>query len=146
MSWFLFAPMATDATSYANKFRRYIALGGFYSICQTIIAVILLIFLETIIIMVFGSAYRAATFPAALLILRVLFLSVGVPYQALLQCGSKPGVLVYISIGRILVSVPFLLYLIPKYGINGAAGAITLSTLFMTSLMFVISFQARPQN
>ena len=137
-------PRAAAAATDQLKFKRYVQLGFFYSVIQLVFALILLILIEPLIVLVFGGEYVNATFPAALLILQVLILSVGIPYKALIQCGDRPSRLIYISLIRLIFTVPLMMFLVPHYGVSGAAIAITSTTFLVTMIVIVLAVKYRP--
>lgn len=139
-------PRAAEAASDLRKFKRYLALSCFYVVVQLIGAVVLLLILEPIIATIFGIEYMSAVVPASILICHVLVTSIGVPFQALIQCGDRPGRLIYITLVKIMVSVTLLLYLVPQYGVIGAAGAILISTSVMTLWVLANALRDRPRE
>lgn len=140
----IMVPKAAAASADTEKFKKYLALGAFYCAIQIVSAVILVMLIDPLITLLFGSEYLAASIPAAILIVQVLASSIGVPFQALLQCGDKPSIMIYVSLIRVVISVPLLLFMIPRYSVNGAAIAITLTTTLMTAVMIWLAVKDRP--
>ena len=138
-------PKAAKAAAEPEAFKRYLMLGGFFNAVQIMVGLLLLLILHPLIILVYGDQFLAAKEPAIFLVGQVLVTSLGVPFQALIQCGEKPGTMIYVTLTKITVSASLLYYLVPEYGVNGAAAAILLTTLAMTMLVTVIAFNARPK-
>ena len=139
-------PRAAEAAIDSTKFRRYIALGGFYSAIQFMFAMVLLLFIEPLIIIVFGIEYSRAALPTTILIIQVLIFSSGIPYQALLQCGARPSRMIYIAIIKFVITVPLMMFLAPSYGVTGAAVAVTTTTFLTTIIMVMLAIKHRPMR
>lgn len=137
-------PRATEAAADSEKFKRYMALGGFYAGIQLVFGVILLLLVGPLIHVMFGAEYSHAVLPASILIGQVLATSIGIPFQSLLQCGGRPSRMVYIALIRIILTVPLLQWLIPRYAVVGAALAVTTTTLLLTVIMMFLAIKHRP--
>lgn len=137
-------PRATAATRDIDKFRRYLSLSGFYGFIQVVCGVVLLFLIEDIILLLFGDGYSDSVLPASILIIQALVVSLGIPFQALLQCGDKPSLMIAISIFRVLVAVPVLIYLVPIYGVVGASISVLITTVLLTFVVIAVAMKLRP--
>lgn len=122
-------PRAASAREDIDSFRRYIGLAGLYAMVQVIVALLIIVTMERLIGLLFGAAYLPATEVASLLVLQALFSSCTVPFQALIQCGGRPVLMLWVNGLKMLVNILLLSLLIPIYKMNGAATAVALSTL-----------------
>jgi O-antigen/teichoic acid export membrane protein len=81
-----------------------------------------------VVTLLYGSAYRGATGIVRILILEVILSGVvQVLSQAFMALG-RPGAVTLFQVSGLLLTVPILIVLVPRYGIHGAAIAILIST------------------
>jgi O-antigen/teichoic acid export membrane protein len=81
-----------------------------------------------VVTLLYGSAYRGATGIVRILILEVILSGiVQVLSQAFMALG-RPGTVTLFQVSGLLLTVPILIVLVPRYGIHGAALAILIST------------------
>lgn len=132
----VYVPKATEATENRNSFDKYMKTIMLYSVIQTLLALVIVVNIETIIQLLFGVDYSSINIVASILILQVLFEAYARGFQALIQCGPHPRHIVYSSVIRLLLSVVFLLYFVPEYGVIGGAISVA-STSFLVSIVMI---------
>lgn len=137
-------PRATAASRDIEKFRRYLLLSGFYGGIQVVCGIILLFLIEDIMLLLFGQGFSDSVLPASILIVQALVVSLGIPFQALLQCGSKPSIMISISLTRMLVAIPMLIYFVPAHGVVGASVSVLLTTILLTFIIVIVAIRRRP--
>ncbi len=103
------------------------------------VAVISILFSKEIIVLLFGSSYAGAAGAFELLIVGVVFLAIFMVCSAVFQGVDKPGTPMKILFIAVVMDVVFNFLLIPILGIEGAALATMLSTMFagITSLVLL---------
>lgn len=138
-------PKASGALHSPGRFRRYMGLAAFYAVGQTALALLVLAYIEPLILYLFGQTYVAAAQITTLLIMQVLLTSYGIPFQALVQCGRKPSLMLLITSGKLVAGLLLMPLVIPRYGLYGAAATVTVMTGGVTALLMLTALAQRPQ-
>jgi O-antigen/teichoic acid export membrane protein len=128
-------PRAASALHDGRKFRRYLGLALFYASIQTGIAVLVVIYMDQLITLLFGERYLPARDIASILVLQVLVTAYGSPFQSLVQCGSHPSHMFYVSMMRPALNVLLLPSMIGWFGLKGAALSVATTAGMVTLLM-----------
>ena len=140
-------PKAPLALIDRSRFDKYVLEGIGYAIVQSILVAILILFIDMLVPVIFGDVYRSGKQLAILLLVQVLVVAYGVPFQALLQCGKSVSMVLYLSITRMLLAVLLLKSLVPSYGAMGGAVAMVGVAGMLTVAMAILSLkQLRPAH
>ena len=94
------------------------------------VAAISIVFSKEIITLLFGSNYVGAVRAFELLVVGIVFLAIFMVCSAVFQGLSKPGTPMVILILTVVIDAVLNFILIPIYGIEGAALATMISTIF----------------
>jgi O-antigen/teichoic acid export membrane protein len=81
-----------------------------------------------LITFLYGSAYRSATGIVRILLMEVLLSGVALVLSQAFMALGQPGAVTVFQVSGLLLTIPLLIGLVPRYGIHGAALAILLST------------------
>ena len=130
-------PRAPKARANVRALKKYLALSLFYVIGQSVVAIMLIIWMKEFISLVFGNTYVEAAVVASILVVQVLFTSCAVPFQALIQCGDNPRRILWVNLTKMVMSIVLLPIFIHYYGISGAATALVL-VAFITLIIIGI--------
>lgn len=127
------APSVQNST---KAIKRYMWLSVLYFLPVLLLAVALIVWVDKVILLFFGVAYLSdlSIHISRIFILVSTVVSATAPFQALIQTGRRPQYLLYIILIKSIVSVPLLLFFVPKYGIVGAA-----SIMLLVSLLALLS-------
>ncbi len=119
----LLYPRAPEICKDKDKLKNYFGLFLVGAIPQTFIALCLLLFTDNAIQLLFGANYNSSTSVtiSRIMIITVLLTSYIVPFQALVQFGSHPRRLVYITAIKSIIAISLMLLAVPVYGVFGAA-------------------------
>lgn len=134
------APLALNGGK--KTFNRYIFEAVIYWGLQGILICGLILYMDFLIQIMFGAEYLSMKWLAILLLAQVFISSVGVPFQALLQCSRRPSIVLFLSSARLLVAFVLLKILVPLYGAVGGAIAMVSSTCFLTIIMIFFGLMA----
>ena len=146
---FQFVPLALVATMYP-RFSEYFAYdkaklsfiferGIKYLLIIAIpIAVGIAILSEDIIIKLYTEEYRASIFPLQILITSLIFSYLSFPIGAFLNACNKQVIQTTIVGVVMVVNIILNLFLIPHYGIVGAASAAFIGNLFLTVFGYLV--------
>jgi len=106
------------------------------------VAAISIMFSRAIIVMLFGVGYAGAARAFQLLIVGVVFLAIFMVCSAVFQGVDKPGTPMKILMIAVVMDVVFNFLFIPTLGIEGAALATMISTMFagITSLVMLWAY------
>ncbi len=138
-------PKAPAALKNHVHFKRYLFLCLLYATLQTIAAAILIIWLAPIISLLFGVEYVSTATITAILIIQALITSYGSPFQALIQAGRTPSIILLITSTKLVISSIILLGLVSRFGILGAAtGAAIIAAMSSMMLAFAAFKYSRP--
>jgi O-antigen/teichoic acid export membrane protein len=86
--------------------------------------------------LLYGSGYRAATPALRILVLEVVLAGATLVLSQAFMALGRPGVITTLQIIGLLLTIPIMLFLVPRLGIIGAAIALFLSTT--VRLIFVL--------
>lgn len=128
-------PEAPAALHRRDAMRHYLKTAGIFLAASLILSAVLAGSMGWVLELVFGTEYRGAAPIANLLLLKVLAGIAGVPFQVLLQCGTKPSRFLFIVLARLAVSWLMLTILVPTAGALGAAGSAALVAWMATGMM-----------
>lgn len=131
----ILVPEAPGALRRQEIMRHYRRTAGIFLVASLVLSAMLALFMGWVIEFTFGEEYRGAEIVANLLLLKVLAGIAGVPFQVLLQCGTKPSLFLFIVMARLMVSWMLLAVLVPVYGGVGAAGSAALVAWMVTGVM-----------
>jgi O-antigen/teichoic acid export membrane protein len=122
------APLAwADKTARSSYFLQ----ATFYFVVQAFAALCLFVLMDLVVSALFGQQYTSVGRAADVLLLQVLFAALGLPFQLLIQCSTRPQYMVFINILRLVVGVLVLSALVPAYGVVGAAVGVTATSLLL---------------
>lgn len=131
----ILVPEAPDALRRPEIMRHYRSTAGIFLAASLAMSAMLAVAMGGVLEFAFGAEYRGAETVANLLLLKVLAGIAGVPFQVLLQCGTKPSLFLFIVLARLIVSWMLLAFLVPAYGGLGAAGSAALAAWMVTGVM-----------
>jgi O-antigen/teichoic acid export membrane protein len=134
-------PKAPFAINDRNRFDKYILEAGGYILLQSVLVVMLIAFMDPIIKLIFGKVYLAMKTLAVFLLVQVLVVAIGVPFQSLLQCGKNVKIVLYLSVARLLVAIGLLYVMVPAYGATGGAAAMVGAAGVHTTFMFYLGMK-----
>jgi O-antigen/teichoic acid export membrane protein len=137
-------PKATAASRNLDAFKQYLRLSSFYGFIQVVCGVVLLFILNDLIVILFGHGFSDSVFPSGILIVQALVMSLGIPFQALIQCGNRPSIMIGISLVRVFVAIPMLMYFIPLYGVVGAATSVLITSFMLTLIIIALALRHKP--
>jgi O-antigen/teichoic acid export membrane protein len=119
--------VATESDS-SERFRHTYRIGFKYLAALGIfVAFLVSVLREPMIALLFGSTYRAAAVPVAILAWNTAFGYVGAVYLSLFIAQSRQRPLLLVSAASLAVNVLLNLAWIPPYGASGAAAATLLA-------------------
>ena len=124
-------PRAPAAWSNESARRMFFAQALFYFLVQASVAVLVYLFMEDVVTVLFGAEYSPVAPVADILLLQVLFAALVLPFQLLIQCSDKPAYMVIINVLRLVLGMILLAVLVPMHGVLGAAVSVALTSLFM---------------
>jgi O-antigen/teichoic acid export membrane protein len=87
--------------------------------------------------LLYGADYRGATPVLRILVLEVVLAGAALVLSQAFMALGRPGVITGLQIIGLLLTIPFMLLLVPRFGIVGAAVALFLSTTIR--LIFVLA-------
>jgi O-antigen/teichoic acid export membrane protein len=102
------------------------------------IALISLIFVKLGIKLLYGPEYLPAVKPFILLLPGIISLGVCRIFSSYISARGKPGLITIANILSFIVNLPLIFYLIPKWGIAGAAVASTLAYIVTTIVVSIL--------
>ncbi len=109
------------------------------TLCTLSLASVIYVFGPSVLHLLYGRAYVSAAPMLRILLIEVVFASLtGVLAQAAMALG-RPGIVTLLQSIGLALTVPFMMFLIPRYGMLGAAYALLMST-FCRFLFIQISF------
>jgi O-antigen/teichoic acid export membrane protein len=127
----ILTPKAATAIHDRIRLRRYLLIGGFYSVLFTAAAAALLVFIEPVASLLFGEQYRGVEEIAVVLIVTTVLRTYTIPFQAMIPCGPRPTDMVYLSVANLAVTALLLTVLVPRFGVVGGAYAVAGSSAIM---------------
>lgn len=139
----ILVPKAVTALHDENLFKRYLGLAAFYAVLQTILALVVIYFMEQLVMLLFGEGYGQAVLVGTILIMQVLLLSYGVPFKALVQAGPRHSYMVGISVLRLIMGMILLSWWVPEYGLQGAAAAVATVEVLVTAVLIAAALASR---
>lgn len=139
----ILVPKAVSALHDGKMFRRYLGLAAFYGVLQTMLALVVMFFMGQLVFLLFGESYEPAVPVGIILIIRVLLLSYGIPFKALIQAGPRPSYMIGITVLRLIVGFMLLSWWVPEFGLLGAAAAITVVEVLITVVMIAAALASR---
>jgi O-antigen/teichoic acid export membrane protein len=92
-------------------------------------AIVALVLLPALIPLFYGSAFLAAGSITRILILETFLMSIASVFAQAFNSTGRPGIVSGFQAGWVCTSIMFLFLLVPRLGLNGAAIALTLSSL-----------------
>lgn len=140
----LFLPIITGYYS-RKKFRQveeiYKRVSKWIFFVNFPLLLLMAIFSRQIIRIIFGQDYLSATTPLAILVFGYLVYSLSYTSSNILSMAKKTKLIFYITLIFTASNILFNYLLIPKYGVNGAAVATSLS--YITGSLFFVFFGYR---
>lgn len=94
-----------------------------------------------LLILLYGSEYRGATNVVRILVVEVILSGVTLVLSQVFMALARPGIITVLQATGLLLTIPLLLLLVPRFGVEGAATALFLSTV-VRLLAVVWSFRA----
>lgn len=131
----LFPRISSIMDTKANNLTSRIARHTFFIIF--ILALIIASLTKPLIKILFGSAFLSSAMPLLILLPGIVALSFSKILTADLAGRGKPQFGAYSSFVSLAVNIPLNLYLIPKWGISGAAFASTIAYIIATLVVFI---------
>lgn len=132
-----YSKLQDDLPALRRAYLRTLSTILFVCIPATIGVVVIA---ESIIHVIYGSKWEAAVLPLQILVVFGLFRAVAGINGYLFEGIGKPDIPLYVSLVRLAILVPIIFPLIDKFGLAGAAIAITV-TMALQWLIFVILTQ-----
>ncbi len=122
----LFPKMISKSTDVVHSLTgQAVRITTFMTGCAALVVALLG---PQVMTLLYGPAYRGATGIVRILLLEVVLSGVvQVLSQAFMALG-RPGTVTLFQVSGLLLTVPVLMVLVPRYGIHGAAFAILIST------------------
>lgn len=128
--------ISENITIQANRITLFVSI---------IIAITIFITGRFVIPAMYGEDFSAALLPMNILLIGTVGLSMQKVITKYFSGIGKPLITSYTAIIGLIVNLPLLYYLIPKYGIIGAALATTI-TYFLMGIISIILFQKLSNN
>jgi O-antigen/teichoic acid export membrane protein len=98
------------------------------TLCTVTMASVIYVFGPSVLHLLYGRAYVSAAPMLRILLIEVVFASLtGVLAQAAMALG-RPGIVTLLQSIGLALTVPFMMFLIPRFGMLGAAYALLMST------------------
>jgi O-antigen/teichoic acid export membrane protein len=117
----------TSIHSYLHNILSLIIFAIFpFSIC-------IIIFSSPLIIYMYGESYEPAIYPLIILMLGIPFYAVYVTYKGLIASTSKTTIFIKMIGFSCLLNILLNFYLIPLYGLNGAAASTAVAYISLSS-------------
>ncbi len=141
----ILVPKAATAVHERTEFRSYLQAAGGYAVASTVAAALTLVFLEPIVLLLFGEMFVGIRDITAVLILYTLVTGYTIPFQTLVQVGKRPRNMLLLSTVRLTVTAVLLSLLIPRWGVFGAAYAMLAASVIMLVAFGVVAARAAPR-
>ena len=132
--------------SYKGKYRKFRTARNFLVILfflSVIYFCFVFVFGEQLIVLLFGNSFRQAYFPLIILSIGLLMKSSVSPINSFFKAIGKPDELYKTSVFSLTANIILCVFLIPRFGIIGAALASTISYFLYGSIMLVKFFRER---
>jgi|GEM_PF-4842893 len=142
----ILVPQASHVMGDPARLKHYLKLAALYLGFQILAAIVTIYFVDNFILILFGDAYSNAAGVTILLILQVLLTSCGLPFQALIQTGNAPQLMLGIALLRLVLSYAALAVLVPDYGLLGAGYAVVLTSLGVSVLVMVLALRQHKKS
>jgi O-antigen/teichoic acid export membrane protein len=139
-------PKAASAVGNKLFISKYLKTSFLYLSIQTLFALALIMTLKPIVALTVGEDFLPSSDIAIILIFQVLFISYGGPFKDLIQCGPNPEMMVAVSCLKFVLATIFLLALIPRYGLAGAAYSVAISSFVITLITISLAFRQIYKN
>jgi len=136
----LLIKIKSDKKKYENTIQR---MFGVLFIVSFSISIVTTFFSERLISMLFGHAYLDAAFALKISTWTGIFVFLGVGAGNILVIEDLNNHNLYKSLGSVFLNILLNFFLIPKYGINGAASATLISQFFGSYLYFLFPTKTR---
>ena len=114
---------------------RLMQLYTFLAVITTFIALTTALMGKWIVVHIYGNAYEGASNVLILHIWGGIFVALGVVGSKVLINENKQYLLIYRAISGAFINIALSIYLIPKYGIIGAAYATLISIIFSSYIL-----------
>ena len=136
-------PKAPEVQKDKHRFGRYLGLSALYAIPPTAVAIVLIAWVDIFIRLLFGDDYDNATTrtTSVLLIVSMLLTSYAVPFQALIQSGRFPKIIMYLGFVRAVLTFGVLLVMVPIMNVIGAAMSMMIVSLIFLASLIIISMK-----
>lgn len=134
-------PRASKVRGDTARLVSYIKLATLYLGLQALVVTFVVVFAEAFVTILFGDSYIDAVPVVILLVLQVFLSSCGIPFQALIQTGDKPYLMLLISVVRMVLSIVLLVFLVPEFGLVGAGMSVLITSGVMSGVLFIISMR-----
>jgi O-antigen/teichoic acid export membrane protein len=135
----ILTPKAPLAWEGGASRKRYFIQSTYYFALQLLVAICLVVAMRPLVGTLFGEDYIGIVFAASLLVAQVLFTALGLPFQLIIQCSSRPRYMLYINIVRLLLGAVVLYFMVPSYGVVGAATGAALTSFLIAICTIMIS-------
>ncbi|MCA1839410.1 MAG: flippase [Actinomycetota bacterium] len=135
---FSFVHGAEDTAKFREVFPILCRLVAYIAAGSAIIGAM---FSGLLVTVVYGAAFKPAILPTAVLLGGSLFGGVAGPVAAALFAGSKERFFVQAGLLLVVLNIGLDLYLIPRYGLNGAAAATIASQTVGIGIGFYLSIK-----
>jgi O-antigen/teichoic acid export membrane protein len=81
-----------------------------------------------LVVLLYGAEYRGATGVVRILVVEVVLSGIAFVLSQAFMAMARPGVITALQVGGLLITIPLMLFLVPRLGVEGAATALLLST------------------
>jgi O-antigen/teichoic acid export membrane protein len=130
----IFFPKVSSLKEKARPFANKVLLG--VSGVMLLACLLSLLLAKPFILFLFGEAYFDSILPFQILIPGIFFLSLGAILMTYFASRGMPLLAIFTPFLGLMVNIILNLYLIPLYGINGAAISSSLTYTLMFSMLF----------
>jgi O-antigen/teichoic acid export membrane protein len=93
-----------------------------------------------IVVILYGPAYKSATGIIRILLVEVILSGIAQLLSQAFMALGRPGAVTVFQVSGLMLSVPLLIVLVPRYGIHGAAFAILSSTVIRL-IAIIVAFR-----
>lgn len=127
----ILSPKASRIVHAQGDVRNYWLESCLFISAQVAVLVILIIFLEEIIDIIFGSEYMGINDISLLLLIQTVIMTCTIPFHLLVKFGKINIGSLYLAIIKLIVTSLLLIFLVPEYGVLGAGYSMVTAAIIM---------------
>lgn len=102
-----------------------------------IAASILMVVSPLLIPLAYGNEFSSSIYIFRILCVKILFEKTALLLSQAFMAAGKPGVVTGLQIVGLIITVPSMVYLVPRYGLNGATSALLISAISRFLLVMI---------